>query len=220
MNVKNWTMYLSLVMLLSSCSLLKKAPVRPPAAASKASPSRPGPSRGASLPISSSARGSAEPVPEPDNEITNVPPITPELFYGLQFKYAILLDRTVEEMQDHQFLSFLEQWYGTPYRMGGSDTTGIDCSGFVQQYMSYRYRLNLPRTSRNMYEACRRVPVDAMQEGDLVFFHIQRRRVVSHVGVYLGNNKFVHASTKYGVVISDLNDPYYREHFAGAGSFR
>lgn len=220
-NVRNWVLYIFLGMLISSCELLRQGFHREPAKVTvKTAPVGQIQSRPLPQPSRTSREESQEPVPDPDNVITNVPAITPEMFYDLQFKYAILLDRPVEEMQNHDFLAFVERWYGTRYRMGGSDSTGIDCSGFVQQYMSYMYRLNLPRTSVEQYENCRRVPQEELREGDLVFFHIQRRKPVSHVGVYLGNNKFIHASTRYGVVISDLNEPYYKDHFAGAGSYR
>ena len=156
-------------------------------------------------------------IPEPENVITNVPVITPEMLYDLQIKYAILLDLPVEDMLEDKFIRFMEQWYGTKYKMGGQDSTGIDCSGFARMYLEKMYRILLPRTSVEQYHQTIKIPLEEAQEGDLVFFHIQRRKPVSHVGVYLRNNKFVHASARYGVIISDLNEPFYKQHFAGAG---
>jgi cell wall-associated NlpC family hydrolase len=76
---------------------------------------------------------------------------------------------------------------------------------------------SLPRTSKEQYESTHRVSRSELQEGDLVFFHtLGKRRIVTHVGVYLRNNKFIHASVS-GVMISDMNDGYYDKHYIGAG---
>jgi lipoprotein Spr len=139
-----------------------------------------------------------------------------EGFYSLQFKYAILLDAPVEEMLDHQLIEFLESWYGTPYTMGGVDKTGVDCSAFVQSLMLTMYGVNVPRTSQEQYDQCKRISKNKMVEGDLVFFRTQKKKGVSHVGVYLRNNKFVHASTSSGVMISDLGEEYYSKRFVGS----
>ena len=140
-----------------------------------------------------------------------------EKLYNLQFKYAILLDAPVEEMQDHRLISFLENWYGTRYRMGGADKSGIDCSAFVQTFMMFMYNVSMPRTSREQYLQCDRILKSDLQEGDLVFFRTQRKKGITHVGVYLRNNKFVHASTSSGVMISDMNEAYFAQRFASAG---
>ncbi len=136
---------------------------------------------------------------------------------NLQFKYAILLDAPVEEMQDHRLISFLENWYGTRYRMGGADKSGIDCSAFVQTFMMFMYNVSMPRTSREQYLQCDRILKNDLQEGDLLFFRTHRKKGITHVGVYLRNNKFVHASTSSGVMISDMNEAYFTQRFASAG---
>ena len=139
----------------------------------------------------------------------------------LQFKYAILLDVPVEEITDGRIFGFIESWYGTRYRYGGTDKNGVDCSAFVQTFISAMYGLMLPRTSILQFDYSKRIRKDDLQEGDLVFFKtLGRRKGVSHVGVYLRNNKFVHASTSSGVTINDINDVYYSAHFAGAGRVR
>lgn len=140
-----------------------------------------------------------------------------EKLYILQFKYAILLDAPVEEMQDHKLIDFLENWYGTRYRMGGADKSGIDCSAFVQTFMMFMYNVSMPRTSREQYFQCDRILKSDLQEGDLVFFRTQRKKGITHVGIYLRNNKFVHASTSSGVMISDMNEAYFAQRFASAG---
>lgn len=139
----------------------------------------------------------------------------------LAFKYAILLDAPVESIKDAKMFDFIETWYGTRYRYGGNDRSGIDCSAFVQTFVSAVYSLPVPRTSAAQYENSKRIGKDELQEGDLVFFRtLGRRKGVSHVGVYLRNNKFVHASTSSGVIINDINDTYYSAHYAGAGRIR
>ena len=105
---------------------------------------------------------------------------------------------------------------GVRYRYGGADpTSGFDCSGLVY----YTYTSNghaVPRTSREQFSAARGIPLAQAVEGDLVFFNTNGRGV-SHVGVYLGNNKFIHASVSRGVMVSGLFEPYYIKRYIGAG---
>jgi lipoprotein Spr len=133
----------------------------------------------------------------------------------LQFKYAMITDREVEAICNLPLYRFIEEWMDTPYRLGGNSKDGIDCSGFSGTLMTSVYSSRLPRTAREQYAATERVERDELMEGDLVFFN--NRGGVSHVGVYLGNNFFVHSSTKNGVIISSLNDTYYSRHYLGAG---
>jgi lipoprotein Spr len=137
---------------------------------------------------------------------------------ALQFKFAILENATVEELDNPKLLSFMDYWYGAPYHYGGMSRDGIDCSGFAFLLMSSVYGVaSLPRTAKDQYETSRHIHRDELQEGDLVFFHtLGRRRAVTHVGVYLRNNKFIHASVS-GVMISDLSEGYYEKHFIGSG---
>ncbi len=107
---------------------------------------------------------------------------------------------------------------GVKYRYGGtSPNRGFDCSGLVQ----YSHRLagiNLPRTTSQQYRAAKRISRRYLRAGDLVFFKTSPSRSVSHVGIYLGNNKFIHApSSGKRVKISSMNDKYWRKRFRGAG---
>lgn len=138
-----------------------------------------------------------------------------EVLPTLRFKYAILLDAAVEDLDD-RLITFLDEWYGIRYRLGGNDKSGIDCSAFVQSFFTSMYGLPISRTCREQYSDTRRIKKTQLQEGDLVFFKT-RGRSVSHVGIYLRNNKFIHASTSSGVMISDLSDEYFEKRYAGAG---
>jgi cell wall-associated NlpC family hydrolase len=138
-----------------------------------------------------------------------------ELFSLSQFKYAIRLDVPVETIQKKSLYELIDNWWGTPYRLGGTTQKGIDCSAFVQTLMMGVFAMQLPRTAREQKEAASWIPMDDLKEGDLIFFNT--RGGVSHVGVYLHNNKFVHASTSGGVMISDLNETYWSRKLLGAG---
>jgi lipoprotein Spr len=110
---------------------------------------------------------------------------------------------------------FVYDWIGTPYRFGGGSRKGIDCSAFTKELYSEVFNLDIRRNSRDIFSMVSPVKKDDLKEGDLVFFKIHSRRI-SHVGVYLGNNRFAHASSK-GVAISSLDDAYYSRYFYRGG---
>lgn len=130
--------------------------------------------------------------------------------------YADLLSVSSKKLNP-QLYSFIDDWMGIPHRMGGQTKSGVDCSGFVNLLYIEVYKGNLPRTSRDMEGIVKRKKRDKLEEGDLVFFSFGRKGV-DHVGVYLHNNKFVHVSTRKGVIISDLSDSWYAKTFVDAGS--
>jgi hypothetical protein len=134
---------------------------------------------------------------------------------ALQMKYAVLLNTDVELLQNDALLGHVDEWYGTRYRMGGTTKKGVDCSAFVQAVYLSAFAVALPRTARDQYQSSRIISATELKEGDLVFFNTTGG--VSHVGIYLQNNKFVHASSRNGVVISDLFEPYYLRRYIGAG---
>jgi peptidoglycan endopeptidase LytE len=104
---------------------------------------------------------------------------------------------------------------GTRYRFGGSSRSGIDCSSFVQQVFR-ELEVSLPRTAREQFEFGNAVSPGDLQKGDLIFFHTYAS-YPSHVGIYLGNNRMIHASSRdRRVVISPMNTAYYRSRFLGA----
>lgn len=113
--------------------------------------------------------------------------------------------------------SFIDAWMGSPHRLGGQTRSGIDCSAFVGMVYNEVYRKDLARTSRDMAQHIKRKYDDQLQEGDLVFFSFGGRDI-DHVGVYLHNGKFVHVSTKQGVVISNLKDVWYYKYLKRCGT--
>jgi cell wall-associated NlpC family hydrolase len=104
-----------------------------------------------------------------------------------------------------------QDWRGTRYRAGGSSHAGVDCSGFTALTFRDVYGIELPRTAHE--QAMEGTPVnrDSLLPGDLVFF--KRGHGGDHVGIYLGNGKFMHASSRQGVIISSMNNTYWRNKF-------
>jgi len=110
-------------------------------------------------------------------------------------------------------LESIEQLKGVKFRYGGTSRKGFDCSGFVQYLYAKAFSLALPRVSYNMALVGSIVPREQLEQGDLVFFAFEKD--ISHVGVYLGNQQFAHASSvAKGVTISSLQKGSYARHFA------
>lgn len=132
----------------------------------------------------------------------------------LQFKYSQLMDTEIELVSNFRLFEFIEEWWSVAYRYGGTTKKGIDCSAFSGLLMSSVFGIAVPRTAREQYNSSKKILLTDAKEGDLLFFNT--RGGVSHVGVYLANNYFVHASTSNGVSISSLTDSYYAKRFIGA----
>ena len=132
-------------------------------------------------------------------------------------RYAYMMDVPSDEVTNLYLYKFIDQWYGVKYKFGGNDDKGIDCSAFSQKLYSSIYSTPIERTSRQQHRNAEKVKnFEEAEEGDLVFFRIHRVRV-SHVGVYLANGYFVHASRSRGVMISSLNEKYWNRRYAGCG---
>ena len=144
--------------------------------------------------------------------------IDQEQLSQIQVRYAVLLNTPAEEVKNTKMFEFVDDWYGTPYRLGGTTKKGVDCSAFAQFLFASVYGLSIPRTAREQYGLTNRISRTELKEGDLIFFNT--RGGVSHVGVYLQNNKFVHASTSGGVMISDIFDEYWARKFVGVGRWK
>jgi murein DD-endopeptidase / murein LD-carboxypeptidase len=110
-------------------------------------------------------------------------------------------------------------WLGTRYKYAGHSKSGVDCSGFVGAMYQSVYCVALCGGAKDLFTQVDTVPRGELREGDLVFFKIKKGQI-SHVGIYLGNNKFAHASVHGGVMLNDLNEPYYKKYFFAGGRLR
>ncbi|MBB6054261.1 MAG: glycoside hydrolase [Gammaproteobacteria bacterium] len=104
-----------------------------------------------------------------------------------------------------------QEWKGVPYRDGGESRRGVDCSGFIQLTFREQFAIRLPRDTGSQAQLGRSISARQLRPGDLVFFHIGKQ--TRHVGVVVEKNKFLHASTSKGVMISDLNQPYWQRSY-------
>lgn len=130
--------------------------------------------------------------------------------------YADMLGANSKELNSSLY-QMIDEWMGIPHRMGGLNKSGVDCSGFVSMVYQQVYGKNLARSSRDMAEHVKRKYDHQLKEGDLVFFSFGGRNI-DHVGIYLHNDKFVHVSTKQGVVISNLKDTWYYKYLTRCGT--
>ncbi len=114
-----------------------------------------------------------------------------------------------------KMMEIITSYIGTPYKIGGIDHAGIDCSGFSMVVFDSAFRVNLPHSALEQSSLGANVPKEDLQVGNLVFFKTVGSRI-SHVGIYLGDQLFAHASVTQGVTISSLESTYYKRRYAGA----
>jgi lipoprotein Spr len=139
---------------------------------------------------------------------------------SLQTKYASFLRVPPGQITNLRLYQFIDQWMNTPYKWGGTSKKGVDCSSLIQQLLQNVYDINIPRTSVDQFFAKWINKFGSKQylsEGDLVFFRTDETKIVSHVGLYLNNRMFVNSSSSKGVSIANLDDPYWRRLYVGAG---
>lgn len=141
---------------------------------------------------------------------------TNKQFYELK---SSKLGYSLNGNENPMLLDEIAAWLGVPYKYGGTTTFGVDCSGLALNVYRKVYNIDLERATMNMAQRTRKINRRNLREGDLIFFKINDRKV-SHVGIYISNNKFVHASTSRGVIISDIDEEYYRKRFAFGGRVR
>jgi cell wall-associated NlpC family hydrolase len=134
----------------------------------------------------------------------------------LQKKYAEKMGVNPEDITNTTLYNFVEDWYGTRYVYGGTTRRGIDCSAFVQKMTDCVLGSKVVRTAAAQQRTTKYISKDSLQEGDLVFFKVNVSRI-SHVGVYLQNGYFAHASSSRGVMISSLNSGYWSRYYAAGG---
>ncbi|WP_152593778.1 NlpC/P60 family protein [Thalassotalea sp. ND16A] len=133
----------------------------------------------------------------------------PEEISEAKLKHAVKLANS--SLLKQKLLSQYSEWKGSPYQLGGLSKSGIDCSGFV--YLTFKSKLgvSLPRTTERQAELGLRIAKKQLRIGDLIFFKtglFQR-----HVGIYLGDSRFLHASTSQGVTISNLQNNYWASNY-------
>jgi cell wall-associated NlpC family hydrolase len=124
---------------------------------------------------------------------------------------------SIRNRESHNLLfTRAESYLGTPYRYGGADRSGMDCSGLVVRLFREVYRTRLPHRTTALFRIGVTIPFRSLEPGDLVFFRDAPGLQPSHVGIFLGDGRFIHASSSRGVIISRLRESYYRKRYAGA----
>ena len=108
-------------------------------------------------------------------------------------------------------LAQYQSWKHVRYQLGGQSRRGIDCSGFTQKTFAERFHVDLPRDTLSQLKAGKTISKKRLRAGDLVFFKIGRH--TRHVGIYIDDNRFLHASTSQGVIVSQLDDAYWQRHY-------
>lgn len=134
-------------------------------------------------------------------------------------KYAEAMSVSKKHIKNGDLYSFIDDWEGTKYQLGGLTKRGIDCSGLV--YLIYQdvFGREIPRVTSQQVQVIKRKYESQLKEGDLVFFDFDGRKF-SHVGVYLQNGYYVHASTRKGVMLEKLRNPYTYKYFSRGGSVK
>lgn len=130
--------------------------------------------------------------------------------------FSQIMGVAVSATTSSKMYQFVYDWIGTPYRLGGNSKKGIDCSKFAAQLYDQVFNTAIGYNSRNIYSNVDKVKKGDLKPGDFVFFKI-RSKNITHVGVYIGDNKFAHASTSKGVMISNLNESYWNRYYFNGG---
>lgn len=145
----------------------------------------------------------------------------PRLDYQALARASIRLGIDISLEDNHRLYIEVADWIGTPYHSGGDSKKGTDCSGMVRQIYRKVYHLQVPRNSEDLRQLSSKITQRNLKEGDLVFFSNNRsKKKVAHVGIYLKDGNFVHASTSRGVIISKLSEDYYSKHWICGGRIR
>jgi cell wall-associated NlpC family hydrolase len=144
-------------------------------------------------------------------------------YTDIQLKYSEILKVKPASIANRKLYLFIDEWLYTPYKWGGDDKDGIDCSAFIRRLLKDVYNVGITRTSIEqiyMQSIEKFSSKHQLSEGDLVFFKTTGDDKVSHVGLYLCNGKFVNAASSKGVTILSLNDQYWKERFVAAGRMK
>jgi murein DD-endopeptidase / murein LD-carboxypeptidase len=135
------------------------------------------------------------------------------------FQYSNLLGYNITYINNPRLYQMVSEWIGVPYKYSGGSKQGIDCSGLVCNVYRSCYDRVMTGSAQDIFKTIEPIRKTELREGDLVFFKIRKTRI-SHVGIYLGQNRFVHASLKKGVIVSYLDDPYYSKFFYKGGRLK
>lgn len=147
--------------------------------------------------------------------------ITPSYNYKELAHAGLILGIDIDQKDNHKLYIESSKWIGTPYRNGGNSKKGIDCSGLTAHIYNKVYHKKIERNcDRQLKKNCYKISKRNLKEGDLVFFRNRNSKKASHVGIYLKNNKFIHASTSKGVIISDLDEYYWKKYWLSGGRIK
>lgn len=147
--------------------------------------------------------------------------LAPRVDYKALARASVRLGVDIGLEDNHKLYIEAANWIGVPYRPAGDTKRGTDCSGFTSQVYRKVYHTKLARSTDGQKEESSKVARRNLREGDLVFFTSSRSgRKVAHVGIYLKDDKFVHASTSNGVIVSRLDEKYYTRHWMSGGRVR
>ncbi|MDL2212597.1 NlpC/P60 family protein [Bacteroides sp. OttesenSCG-928-D19] len=142
----------------------------------------------------------------------------PDLNYSAIAHASVKLGVDIDYKDYHNLYVESANWLGVPYRPGGTSKQGADCSGLTMQIYKTVYKKKLKRSTEEQMKQSSQVSRSKLKEGDLVFFSSnQSKKKVAHVGIYLKDGRFIHASSSRGVIVSKLNEPYYRKHWMRGG---
>lgn len=130
--------------------------------------------------------------------------------------FSQIMGVATNAMTNTKLYQFVYEWLGTPYRLGGDSKNGIDCSKFSLAVYENVFNTTIGYNSRNQYANVETIQKKELRPGDLVFFKI-RSKHITHVGVFLGDDKFAHASSSRGVMVSDLNEAYWKRYYYNGG---
>ena len=145
--------------------------------------------------------------------------IAPSYDYRELARASLRMGMDIDMKDNHALYVVSSQWLGVPYRIDGTSKRGVDCSGFTSSVYQEVYRKKLRRSSNEQRKKdCRKIKKRKLREGDLVFFHNgKKKKEATHVGIYLKDNRFIHASTSRGVIISNLDEEYWKKHWLSGG---
>lgn len=122
-------------------------------------------------------------------------------------------------LTEQEFESEAKEFLGIPYRKGGTSTRGLDCSGFARMIYNRLFGIDLPHNSVDQFQSADLEKITStreLQPGDLIFFGGNKKKRINHVGVYLSDGQFIHASSSQGVMVSSLDDQYWKKRFVGS----